>query len=774
MNPTALSVFDLPDRLAAKGDPALIAADARHLAAVVESLDGTIADLSRRLDLERKAPGGRGQEALERDLEIHRLTARLGMLRRFGADLCLGRMVGADDPEPVYVGRLGLADSSGRRLLVDWRSPAAEPFFAATHAHPMGLASRRRYRWTGGRVSDYWDEVFADGAAGIDHHPALDDQSAFIASLGAHRSARMRDVLGTIQADQDAIIRAGSRNALVVDGGPGTGKTVVALHRAAYLLYSDPRLGHRRGGLLFVGPHEPYLAYVADVLPSLGEEGVLTCTLRDLVPEGDAAAVEADPKVARLKSSAQMVEAIEAAVRFSERPPTEGMAVTTPWADVWVSADDWAEAFAAPETGIPHNEAREQVWDALLAILLDKHDLRAPRLEGYGDVGALDGGDGVGDGLDPAYAGDQDDYGLDAARDADLRVREADDPQDGEATPEQVRASLRRDPELRAALHRAWPLIEPGELVGDLWSVPAYLRLCAPWLSADEVRAMQRPDPQAWTVSDLPLLDAARRRLGDPGASHRAQRREAALAAERARMADVIGDLIEADDSTLGVMHMLRGEDLQAALADGSSVPVAPRDPLAGPFAHLVVDEAQELTDAEWQMLLARCPSRSLTIVGDRAQARHGFTEAWRERLARIGLDRVDLASLGINYRTPEEVMAEAEPVIRSVLPDANVPTSIRRTGVPVVHGEASDLDVVLGDWLAAHAEGTVCVIGDPTFREIDRVRSLTPVLAKGLEFDLVVLVDPGSFGDGIEGSVDRYVAMTRATRQLVILTPDA
>ena len=137
---------------------------------------------------------------------------------------------------------------------------------------------------------------------------------------------------------------------------------------------------------------------------------------------------------------------------------------------------------------------------------------------------------------------------------------------------------------------------------------------------------------------------------------------------------------------------------------------------LAGPFAHIVVDEAQELTDAEWQMLLLRCPSRSFTIVGDRAQARHGFTESWQERLERVGLDRIELASLTINYRTPEEVMAEAEPVIRAVLPDANVPTSIRSSGVPVVHGSASELGSIVDTWLAAHAEGIACVIGDPTF----------------------------------------------------------
>jgi DNA helicase IV len=724
VNSLTTSAFDLPDRLAAKADPALIGGDEQHFAAIAKSLEQSIADLSGRLEAELKAPGGIGQKAMDRDVEIHRLTARLRVLRRFGLDLCLGHMVSAEsisgNPEPVYVGRLGLTDSAGRRLLIDWRSPAAEPFFGATHANPMGLASRRRYRWTRGRVSDYWDEVFTPD--GLEGHAALDDQSAFIASLGGSRSGRMRDVLGTIAADQDAIIRAGSRGALVVDGGPGTGKTVVALHRTAYLLYSDPRLGHRRGGVLFVGPHQPYLAYVADVLPSLGEEGVKTCTLRDLVAEGAAAATETDPDVARLKSSADLVRAIETAVRFYENPPAEGMTVETPWSRIWLSANDWAEALDAPDPGTPHNEARDQIWEELLTILMDSRADNVP---------------------------------------ADL-----------------LRRSLLQNRELRTALNRAWPLIEPADLVADLWSVPAYLRLCAPWLSPDEVRRLQREDAQAWTVSDLPLLDAARHRLGDPEAARRKRRHDAAVAAEREHMAKVIDNLIEAadDEYGTGLVTMLRGEDFQDALVNEAALPGADPDSLAGPFAHIVVDEAQELTDAEWQMLLLRCPSRSFTIVGDRAQARHGFTESWQERLERIGLDRINLASLNINYRTPEEVMAEAEPVIRAVLPDANVPASIRSTGVPVRHGPASDLGPILDAWLAAHADGIACVIGDPAFLEntaqaTSRVRSLTPELSKGLEFDLVILIDPQTFGQGIEGAVDRYVAMTRATQQLVILT---
>ena len=716
MEPMTASAFGLPGRLSAKADPALIAGDERHFAAVAASLAQSIADLSGRLDAERRAPGGMGQKALDRDMEIHRLSARLRLLRRFGLDLCLGRMVSADNPEPVYVGRLGLRDSGGRQLLVDWRSPAAEPFFGATHGNPMGLASRRRYRWTGGRISDYWDEVFT--LDGLESRAALDDQSAFIASLGGSRSPRMRDVLGTIQADQDAIIRAGSRGALVVDGGPGTGKTVVALHRTAYLLYSDPRLGHRRGGVLFVGPHQPYLAYVSDVLPSLGEEGVQICTLRDLVPEGATAAPETDPEVARLKSSADLVKAIEPAVRFYENPPAKGMTVETHWSDIWLDPGDWAGAFGAPGPGTPHNEAREEIWEELLTILTGKSD-------------------------------------------------------DDDVPADLLRKSLERNRELRAALNRAWPLIDPADLVSDLWSVPAYLRMCAPWLSAEQVQRLQRRDAQAWTVSDLPLLDAARQRLGDPQAPRRKRRHDAAVAAEREQMSRVVDDLIEVadDEYGTGLVTMLRGEDFADALIDQAALPGSTPDLLAGPFAHIVVDEAQELTGAQWQMLLARCPSRSFTIAGDRAQARHGFTEPWQERLGRAGLGQITLASLSINYRTPKEVMAEAEPVIRAVLPDANVPVSIRSTGVPVTRGSARALATIVDAWRAAHPDGIACVIGDPAFRPPPRVRSLTPELAKGLEFDLVVLIDPESFGAGIEGAVDRYVAMTRATQQLVNLT---
>ncbi len=714
------SAFDLRDRQAAKADPVLVADDEQQFAAIALRLRESIIEVSEALDAALRASGEPGRAAMDRDEEVRRLTTRLHLLQRFGLDACLGRMVGA---ATTYVGRFGLSDGDGRRLMVDWRSPAAEPFFGATHADPMGLTSRRRYRWTGrrgaeARVSDYWDEVFTPD--GLDSRASLDEPSAFIASLGVHRSPQMRDVLGTIAADQDAIVRAGSRGSLVVDGGPGTGKTVVALHRAAYLLYADTHVGHHRGGVLVVGPHQPYLAYVGDVLPSLGEDGVQTCTLRDLALEGAAATRESDPAVAAAKSSVDLVHAVERAVTFWEEPPREAMVVQTGEADLPLDPEDWVEAFAAVDPGTPHNEAREQIWEALLSILVD-------------------GQDG-----------------------------------DGGASTSMVRRDLEQSTDLRRALDRAWPMIEAAELVSDLWATPAYLRLCAPWLTPEEVGVLRRDEGAPWTTSDLPLLDAARRRLGDSGASTRERRNEAHVDLEREQHDRVIEDLLAADidreEAVTGYFWGAEARDMRDALIDESGLSTAAPDVLAGPFSHVVVDEAQELTDAEWQMLLARCPSRSFTIVGDRAQARHGFTESWHDRLTRVGLDRLTLAPLSINYRTPEEVMTEAEPVIRAAIPDANVPTSIRSSGVPVLHASIDDLGSILDTWQTEHPDGIACVVGAPWFAATERVRSLTAELSKGLEFDLVVLVEASHTG-GIEAVVDRYVAMTRATQQLVVLS---
>ncbi|KZE88590.1 RNA polymerase recycling motor ATPase HelR [Microbacterium sp. TNHR37B] len=707
-------MFALPPHLSDKAAPARIAADERRFAAIATALTQERAGLERRRAELLRTPARHGEAALERDLAVHRITARLRILRRFGIDACLGRLV-HDDGSVQYIGRFGISGEDGEVLLMDWRTPAAEPFFAATLAHRNGVRSRRRYRWRGGAVIDYGDEIF-DGEVTADLSP--DDQSAFIASLGATRSSRMRDVLGTIQADQDAIIRAPAAGALVVDGGPGTGKTVVALHRAAYLQYADPRLGPGKGGILVVGPHTPYLAYVEDVLPSLGEEGVLLCTPRDLVPEGATAGTEEDPRVARLKGDACLLDAVEPAVRVYEQPPTRPLLVETPWSDLWVTPQHWADAFATADRTLPHNDARDQVWEELLDILVDEH----------GDV------------------------------DGDL-VR--------------VHRALARDEELGRAFRRAWPILDPARVVADLYRVPSYLQECAPFLTDAERALLRRPDPAAWTTADLPLLDEARARIGDPEEVRRRHRRAVSQAAEREVRARVVEDLVAADDSDLKLMSILTGQDAENSLLEGEEgAPAA--DAVTGTFAHLIIDEAQELTDAQWRMLLRRCPSRSVTVVGDRAQAREGFPESWEERLSRLGLDRATRAELTINYRTPAEVMEVAAPVIRAALADANVPVSVRATGVPVRTGVPGDLDAVLGEWLTRNEEGIAVVVGAEPRKTHPRVRSLSPWEAKGLEFDLVVLVDPDRLGAGLTGAVDRYVAMTRATRELVVLSPAA
>lgn len=738
------SVFDLPSRLRRKADPALIDRDERQFAAIARVLAAEVERTQTRLVALRHEAVNGGQRALERDLEVRSLSARLRILRRFGLDACIGRMV---DEEGIvtYIGRFGLADAAEERLLMDWRAPASAPFFAATAAHPLGLTSRRRYRWREGRVVDYWDEVFADD--GIDHRAALDDQSAFIASLGESRSPKMRDVLATIQSDQDVIIRADSRGALVVDGGPGTGKTVVALHRAAYLLYADPRVQSGGGGLLFVGPHRPYVDYVDDVLPSLGEDGALVCAVNDLVDGGDVGE-EDDPEVRRLLGDGRVVDAVGAAVRLWQRPPRRRTPIETAWGAVVLGPAEWSEVFADAD-GLPHNALRVHAWERLLDVLEDRVD------DELRDGGG--GGDGWGEGWgeasrsSPRSGDDFDAYG--AGWDADESTRE----------------TLENDEELQALFDRAWPLLDPDALLRGLLTTGEMLRRCAPWLSAVEVDVLiTRGAPTRWTDVDLPLLDAARRSVGDPHSEVRARRDRRAAAEEHRVMSDVVSDLIAADDGDLRLMSMLRGQDLRRTLAQPTA---SDREPFAGPFAHLVIDEAQELTDAQWRMLLQRCPSRSLTIVGDRAQARRGFAESWDDRLTRVGIDRSHVTTLTVNYRTPSEVMDVAGPVIRATLPDANVPASIRSTGVPVSYGSRRDLDAIVDAWERESADGTAVVIGAPAFVPRPRVAALDAQRVKGLEFDLVVLVDPDRFGDGVSGAVDRYVAMTRATQRLVVLS---
>lgn len=725
------SRFDLPEHLAAKAAPRRIAHDEEQLRRIDLALDAALAGTERDLSATLSRTGQDAQGRVEREARVDHARRRLCALTGIRDGAVLGRMTPADGGPALYVGRRGVHDADGRVLMIDWRTEAARPFFAATRAEPLGLASRRRYRWADGAVRDYWDEVLdAEASPHLPEELSPDGDSALHELLGRARTPRMESMLGTLAAEQDAIVRAPARGPLVVDGGPGTGKTVVALHRAAYLLHEDPHLAGGRGRLLVVGPHRPYLHHIADVLPGLGEEGVLTCTLADMVTEGEHASPESDPALAALKGDAAMLEAIERAVALHERPPRSPQLLETPWGVVGIEATDWEDAFSAA-AGLPHDEAHDPILEELSEIVSARLDAEHGR-----------------------------------------RV-----------PPEEVRSALDRDEELLDGLRSAWPLLRAEELVAELYSSTDLLRRCAPDLDEQQVLSLQRAEPRAWTLSDLPLLDAAGHRLGDPEAEQE-RRRSRALQADLVEEVEFgLEQMIAADSSEMQVLSMLRGADLQQALADRAGTAAPPPDRLAGPFAHIVVDEAQELDAAQWAMVTRRCPSRSLTLVGDPAQSGHGSGDGWEELLAPAGLSGARTRRLGLNYRTPSEIMEAAVEALHEARPGASVPRSIRTTGIPVRRAGSDRLEEELGDWLGSHEEGTVGVLGAAPVLEAlvarlrrvgPRVRALTPELARGLEFDLVVLVHPDTLGDGPSGAAARYVAMTRATAELLILTDPA
>jgi hypothetical protein len=698
-----LPVFD--ERRFSTSALASLAADADHLGRALEVVADQLRHLEgRRAELRRQAvPAGAAR--LQRDLEVHETTSRLGILNRLGTDLCLGRF-DRQDGSRVYVGRLGLRDDDGRPLLVDWRTPEAEPFFAATLRRPLGLVRRRRFRWANGVVVDAWDE-WLDLDAPQEQTGLQDAQSAFLASLAASRTGRMTSVLATIQADQDEIIRADGRGCTVVDGGPGTGKTVVALHRAAYLGYT------RRDSVLYVTQHAGLAAYVRDVLPGLGEQDVPVASFEELYAER-ATRRDPQPELSRLKGDVRMVTAVERAVAFFEDLPSEAVVAQLPDGDVVVRPSHWREALETC-TETQHVPRRNELLEAL-------GDLRSePRLAGH-------------------------------------------------------RAVV-------AALRACWPDLTPAGLVTDLLTHGALLAHCAPWLSVQE-RAAIRDDAKGWHgwhLSDLPLLDVARQRLGldpvdDLPAAERAARRAAAAA--------TVDDLIEAADEG-NALHLLRGNASSADTPTWTTADLL--EPASAPpvlrlgdrvFTHVVVDEAQDLTGVEWQVVLARCPSRSLTVVGDRAQARTPFPESWQERLAAAGLPRARVLRLSVNYRTPAVLMEPAAAVIRAARPDVPVPEAIRTDGRPLEIVRVDDGDLLAAAVTRATAllggRGTAGVVLHP-----DRPRPAAPKgvsfyvpeALHGLEMDVVVVVEPAElWGDDEAAAAGLYVTLTRATQAVVVL----
>jgi len=616
---------------------------------------------------------GTDQAATERDSFARTYAGRADQLMTVERGLCFGRLDHLD-LSTTYIGRIGLFDDDYNALLVDWRAPVAQPFYRATSAEPAGVFRRRHLRLSGRCVVAVDDDILDVTALGDHPQESLVGEAALLASLSADRTGRMSEIVATIQAEQDAIIRADLPGVLVVQGGPGTGKTVVALHRAAYLLYTHREQLSRRG-VLVVGPNATFLRYIEQVLPSLGETEVVLSTVGQLLPGVVGSGAES-ATASRIKGGLTMTKVIERAVR-----------------------------------------------------------------------------------------------------------------------------RLRRDRESRD--------LTPERLLTLLWSSAERLLAAAPELSPDDRAALFRPPGAAWTRADVALLDEAAELLGDTDAVVQ-QRRQAAAehAAADAELLEytreVVHSQLAAGQLTVDPLDVdpfiaLMAERAQHRDATGTIAERAAAD-RTWQFGHVIVDEAQELSPMEWRMLMRRCRRRSMTLVGDLAQAgTDAGPRAWAEVLDQYAPGRWRLADLSVNYRTPAEIMSVAGDVLRLIDPAATVPLSARSTGVvpwsrcvPPQQFHQTLLDAVaagqlqVGDGRLAvivpgsrYAELTALLVAalpgiaagsDPAL--LDAPTAILEVSqTKGLEFDSVLIADPAAMlRDSAHGGSDLYVAVTRATRRLGII----
>ncbi|GGK02380.1 DNA helicase [Pilimelia anulata] len=750
-----------------RADAADLAAEQRHLDVLYARLDDLRAAAGAELAAALREDGGTPAIRAERE---SRVVRHRGEEARYGAvedGLCFGRLDAAAGGT-TYIGRIGLrapdADD-GPPLLVDWRAPAAQPFYLATAAAPAGVRRRRHLRTAGRRVLGVDDEVLDLAGAGDQRAADITGEAALLAAVAAPRSGRMRDIVATIQAEQDRIIRAPLAGALVVQGGPGTGKTAVALHRAAYLLYTHRRELSSRA-VLIVGPNTTFLRYIAHVLPSLAETGVVLCTTGDLFPGVTTRRTE-DPAVAALKGDPVMVGVLAAAVADRQRVPDEPIPIETEDGTVLLHP---AMVAAARErvrrTGQPHNPARP-LFDLEVAHAL---------------------ADALADTL-----------GADPLGGANLLT---------EADRADLRRDLRRDPGLRAELDALWPILTPERLVAELLGDPDRIEVAGAALTADQRRLLHRPDGAAYTPADVPLLDEAAELLGTDDraerlAAARAQRRAVAYAEgalEIVRGSASIDVEDEDDPEILAATDLLDADRLAARHVDVDARTAAERAAADREWAygHVIVDEAQELSAMDWRLLMRRCPSRSMTIVGDVFQTGHrGGATSWADALGPYLADRWRLTELTVSYRTPAELMAPAARVLAAIDPAATAPTAVRSAGVAprALPVDPAALPAALVEAVAAEraavGAGTVGVLLPedryaalaPVVRaahpERSRVTIATVGRAKGLEFDAVVLVEPAAIAAGSpRGLRDLYVALTRATARLVVLyaagLPDA
>ena len=702
-----------------------------------------VAGLHARLDSERARVKGRYRAALRgdidaqdggsvvaRDAEVRALADEARRLDVADDGLCFGRL-DSDADETLYIGRIGLFDDGNDygTLLLDWRAPASRAFYVATAASPEGMRRRRQFDTRGRKVLDFTDE-----ALGRPERPELSSRrggpndSALLAAVNAPRGDGMRDIVATIQAEQDEIIRLDHPGVLVIEGGPGTGKTVVALHRLAYLLYTR-REGLERHGVLVVGPNPAFLDHISHVLPSLGESNVVFLTTGDVVPGLQVKAQDTE-EATRLKGSLKMLDVLTAAVADRQQLPQDPLPIRLADVTVWINAEtaQWAREEARAK-GLPHNKARAEFIDVVTWVLTERAIAKIGR-------GWLT--------------------------------------RDDRAAWEHVRAELLdelADHEgFSAALDELWPILTPEKLLAELFTSPERLSAAG----ADE--ALLRTDGEAWTVPDVPLLDELVDLLGaDESIDKAAEQLRKEEAAYAAGVLDLMVDREELmdDEDRLLAQDVIGAEDLaerfeQRDYRDLAERAAADRD---WTYRHVVIDEAQELSEMDWRVLMRRCPSRSFTVVGDLAQRRSAAgATSWATMLNPYVPGRWVYRSLSVNYRTPAEIMAVAAAVLAEFAPEAQPPESVRASGVRPWsrHVSEDELPSAIERFVQDEAlrEGTSVVIGPPGVPG-----AVSASETKGLEFDAVLVVEPERIlADGDRGAAELYVALTRATQRLGVL----
>ncbi|MFF9221528.1 HelD family protein [Streptomyces viridosporus] len=692
------------------------------------------------------------QARLERDILVAERSGLLAALNAVDGSLCFGR-IDLSSGTTHHIGRIGLrADDAERTpVLIDWRADVARPFYLATGHTPMGLRRRRHISTEGRRVTALHDEILDLGDQTRTGHEDPTGDAVLLAALGSARTGRMGDIVRTIQADQDRIIRAPHRGVLVVEGGPGTGKTAVALHRAAYLLYEHRELLARRA-VLIVGPNPAFLGYIGEVLPSLGETGVLLATVGELFP-GVRATRRDTPEAAAVKGRAEMADVLAEVVRSRQALPDP--VITIEHDREVLMLDDGLVNVARERTRatkLPHNAAREYFEGHILNTLTD---MVAERI-----------------GTDP-YDG------------TNLL-----DPSDIT----QIRDELAENPEVWSAVDLLWPRLTPQRLVADFLAAPE------DFLPEEDAAAIRRPVTRHWTVSDVPLLDEAAELLGEDDrlARERAEQERQTQIAYAQGVLDVsyasrtfeFEDKEEDDPESSEVLsaHDIIDAERFAERHEEEDHRSAAERAAADrtwAFGHIIVDEAQELSPMAWRLLMRRSPTRSMTLVGDPAQTSEaGGVGSWADILAPYVEDRWEHTRLGVNYRTPAEIMDVAAAVVRAEHPNFEPPGSVRSTGVRPWARATDDLPGAVAKAVGelTPAEGRLAVIAP---RELHRALAarldgveagaepdlthgvvlLDPRQAKGLEFDSVLVVEPGRYGTS-----DLYVALTRATQRLGVL----